>query len=153
MKTLKERFEGKYEVVTESGCWLWNSCLYPNGYGYLKCKNKSKLAHRISYELYKGELNISDVVRHTCDVRCCVNPDHLIAGTQRDNMQDMYTKGRRIQTGTHNHMAKLTEGEVREIRLRYSLGNITLEHLGNEYNVNFRTISQIVNYKRWKDMI
>lgn len=152
MKTLKERFEDKYEVVTESGCWLWTSCLYPNDYGYLKCKDKSKLAHRISYEIYKGELKPEEIVRHTCDVRCCVNPNHLIAGTQKDNMQDMYTKGRRIQTGIHNHMAKLTEKEVREIRSKYKLGSVTLEQLGNEYNVNFRTISQIVNYKRWKDI-
>lgn len=153
MKTLRGRFEEKYIPVTESGCWLWTGPYYPNGYGRITSKGKEILAHRLSYKLYKGQIEEGKVVMHTCDVRCCVNPDHLKVGTQKENLHDMYDKGRRIQTGEHNHRAKLTEKEVKEIRTKYRKGVITYKQLGEEYNVTGDLIGYIINHKIWKDII
>ena len=33
-------------------------------------------------------------MRHRCDVRCCVRPDHLLAGTQAQNVADTVRRGR-----------------------------------------------------------
>jgi hypothetical protein len=48
-----------------------------------------------------GEVPAGSLVLHRCDVRNCVNPDHLFLGTYKDNMDDMYSKGRG-PTGNRN---------------------------------------------------
>lgn len=85
-----ERFYKKIEK-TES-CWLWTgaSRYYGNFWDGLKYVN----AHRFSYKINKGTIPKGMVVMHTCDTPLCVNPEHLKLGTQKDNLQDMYSKGR-----------------------------------------------------------
>lgn len=92
---LLKRFEAKYIPVTESGCWLWTAaCHEAAGYGQIWHLGKVLRANRVSWTLYRGEIPGGLHVCHTCDVRCCVNPDHLFLGTREDNMQDCFKKGR-----------------------------------------------------------
>lgn len=60
------------------------------GYGqmYVKRGECKKLAHRLAYELFRGEIPTGLLVRHTCDIKLCVNPYHLILGTAKDNAAD-----------------------------------------------------------------
>lgn len=78
-----------------SGCWLWFQSQIGTGYGDFRLDHKHYLAHRASYEVYKGEIPKGMHVLHKCDTRCCVNPDHLFLGTNLDNIQDSVKKGRR----------------------------------------------------------
>lgn len=87
-----ERFYSKIEKTDT--CWLWKAGQRGNGYGAIKVNGKTVLAHRFSYELHKGEIPNGLYVCHSCDVRSCVNPDHLWLGTQKDNMMDARVKGR-----------------------------------------------------------
>lgn len=91
--SLKERFNSKYKK-DKSGCWLWTGSVSPTGYGRIAFKGTQHQAHRISYQLFKGDFDKSLFVCHTCDVRNCVNPKHLFLGTNKDNMMDMVKKGR-----------------------------------------------------------
>lgn len=77
----------------ESGCWEWNG-FKRRGYGGVTINNKFAIAHRISYELYVGEIPEGMLVRHRCDNRACVNPKHLEVGHHADNMQDMVERMR-----------------------------------------------------------
>lgn len=89
------RFNEKYEIVTESGCWIWTACRAGTGYGTFRVNKKSYSAHKISYFINKGEVRDGLHVLHRCDVRECVNPNHLFLGTNKDNVLDAVLKGRK----------------------------------------------------------
>lgn len=90
MATLEERFWAK--VQKTDGCWLWTAAT-SDGYGMIAKERPfvgaaSLRANRVAYELHYGPIPTGEKVRHTCDVPACVRPDHLILGSQADNMQD-----------------------------------------------------------------
>lgn len=91
-----DRFLASIFPVTESGCWIWMKGLV-NGYGDFYPEGVRVLAHRYSWEHVNGPIPDGLYVCHHCDVRCCVNPDHLFIGTQYENLQDMIRKGRNVK--------------------------------------------------------
>ena len=81
------RFQAKltrYEVVA-SGCWLWTGSIRSDGYGVTGIMGPPRLAHRLVYELERGDIPPGMVLDHLCRVRCCVNPDHLEVVTIAEN--------------------------------------------------------------------
>ena len=94
------RFERLYYPEPNSGCWLWlGACLYDRygqlSYGVIGWQGtKTRLAHRVGYCLFKGDIPPDGVLLHRCDNRLCVNPDHLRVGTYRENNQEIVKKGR-----------------------------------------------------------
>lgn len=121
MATIKSRIADNV-VVLESGCWAWQLRKDRGGYGTIKVAGRSLLAHRYSYQIYKGEINEGLVIMHSCDNRSCVNPNHLSAGTQLDNNIDKATKGRDCR--------KLTIEDVVSIRNSVALGKDLAETFG-----------------------
>jgi hypothetical protein len=105
---IHERFLSRVSCQHPSGCWEWVGSVHPNGYGRMNIGSRSDgtkrniLAHRLAFELFKGEIQDGLFVCHVCDNPICVNPDHLFTGTQTDNMRDCMQKGRtRKRTATH----------------------------------------------------
>ena len=81
-------------VAQGPGCWMFTK-IGAGGYGYFSIGRYSPFrAHRVSYMLFKGPIPEGKMVLHRCDVRNCVNPDHLHIGTQQDNMRDGVDRGR-----------------------------------------------------------
>jgi hypothetical protein len=81
------------KVAFTDDCWLWQGTTN-NGYGLFRVRGKTRLAHRVAFAIEHGYTPAGMVVMHRCDNPPCVNPDHLVLGTQRGNMQDAVAKGR-----------------------------------------------------------
>ena len=68
-------------------CWLWAASINSRGYGQFKMDGRSWQAHRIAYELQVGPIPDGLQIDHLCRVRACVNPDHLEAVSQEENIR------------------------------------------------------------------
>jgi len=113
MRALSENWE-----VSANGCWEWNLGK-SHGYGQIRVHeiwgDTPIYAHRASYLIHKGPIPTGMVVRHRCDNPSCLNPEHLLLGSQADNIADMVARGRQC-LGEANGMSKLTDKEVKAIR-------------------------------------
>jgi hypothetical protein len=92
MDNTLERFWSK--VTITPGCWVRSGSPIGAGYTMIRVEGRKTLAHRFSFELHVRLLGVGEKVLHSCDNPPCVNPDHLSAGSQFDNIRDMNTKGR-----------------------------------------------------------
>jgi hypothetical protein len=152
-------FNDNYIPEPNSGCWLWmrsvvtNGCQNGDGYGFLRIMSRPARAHRLAWEIYRGSIPAGLSVLHRCDMRCCVNPDHLFLGTVKDNSDDMIAKKRERhpgQPGESNARAKLRASQVAEIRQRRQAGE-NWKVLAKEYGVSHKTIWKVAAGLTWGD--
>lgn len=98
----------RVEFDTNGGCWLWTGYLTPQGYGNFR----GRPAHRVSYEVYVGPIPGKLYVCHKCDVRACVNPDHLFVGDTSANARDMVAKGRHSNGPPGANNRRMTPAQI-----------------------------------------
>lgn len=85
-RNIEERISEKFQINYETGCWEWTGALDIGGYGQISVDNRCKLAHRISWNVFKGAIPNGLQIDHLCRNRKCVNPDHLRVTTRKDNI-------------------------------------------------------------------
>ena len=142
-------------------CREHTACVNGQGYGVVRHKGKARLAHRVAYcEAHGISLDAigGKVVRHSCDNPRCIEPEHLVIGTQAENVQDMLDRGRQryvpfaVRSGTENPMSKLDYEKAKTIRLEYSAGT-TQKELAARFGVSSSLISYVVSNKIWDEAL
>jgi len=149
-----DRFVRKIQKGPASVCWEWVAGL-SDGYGEFKVGRQMLRAHRLAWCLaHQQEVPDGLCVLHTCDNRRCCNPMHLWVGTRAENNRDREQKGRGRQPKGEDHgAARLTEQDVREIRVRYKRERIRQVDLAAQYGVYQATISSIVRGETWRHLL
>lgn len=138
---LIDRFMARVEKQ-EDGCWMWTGNVTKNGYGDLNrtCPEwGTSYAHRWSYIHHKGPIQEGKMIRHTCDIRHCVNPAHLIEGDSVDNVRDMIERN---PNGCHRAFLPET---VKEIRRAYKTEPYpSTSELAARYGVSGSAMSNLI---------
>lgn len=106
-------------------------------------RKRWELAHRLAYKMAGNELAADIYLLHKCDNPRCVNPRHLVPGTQKDNMRGMVQRER--------HCGKLATKQVRAIRKALSRG-ATTRALAKKYGVSQPTIWRISNNRTFVEV-
>jgi HNH endonuclease len=167
---LAARFWSK--VLRTDGCWPWIAHVHKWGYGqFTYTHGRTRLAHRVAWELTYGPIPDGLFVCHRCDNPACCRPDHLFLGTAADNMADRDRKGR-VAVGGRNgrytqpertprgdqHGARLhperfatrfTVDQIRDIRSAAAAGATNTDP-ARRYGIGQSSISRIVNRKSWR---
>lgn len=155
----------------QDGCWAWTKGKNSTGYGVLYGQLGAVLAHRFSYELHKGPIPRNLFVCHTCDNPECVNPDHLFAGTARDNVRDCMSKGRKptppvfygddhylrrnphlAKRGEQIGTSKLTTPAVVSLLKDRAKGH-SFGKLARAYGLDKSTVQDICAGRRWRHVL
>lgn len=142
-----------------TGCTLWFGAKKETNakrdrgtdidYGCMHFKGTTKCAHVWAWIAVHGPVPKGQVVRHKCDFPPCINVDHLELGTQRQNVADMWRKGRAVVLrGEASGMAKLTDGDVLSIYVDKRSGTI----IGAEFGITRSMVNQIRRGEAWRHL-
>lgn len=146
--TDKARFEQYFDRRESDECWPWKAGRSSTGYGKFSVNGRATPAHRVSYTLYKGSIPDGLLIRHTCDNKPCVNPNHLLTGTSLDNSRDAVERNL-IPRGEAQGRAKLTLRQVEEIRAILRGPHESNRAIGARFGVSKATIQRISAGRMW----
>lgn len=153
----RERFESKFVRGEPDACWPWLGTCFANGYAAFWFDKQNRLATRIMYVLFVGEIPTDRPwILHSCDggANGCVNPNHLYAGTPIKNMVDRNVRNRwSPRKGDTHPMAKLTCDIVRAVRREYQITSITAAELAARHGVTKRIMEKALAGQNWKHVI
>lgn len=140
MKNIAERLLRSCMPVPETGCWIWCDATTDKhgkngGYGVLRINKVLHRAHRLSWETWRGPIHDGLFVCHRCDVRECINPDHLFLGTDLENIADMHAKKR--------HRPGRTYRVPMEVAAKIRAETGSLRSIGRKYGVAHGTVKAI----------
>ncbi len=120
-----------------SGCLEWTSVIHRDGYGKFYFEGQQAQTHRVAYRLFVGEIPKGKCVLHKCDNRKCVNVEHLYVGDHKQNVADMYARGRNVGR------AKFGTALIEECKTRYSRGE-SQQAIADQLGLHQTTVSRFI---------
>lgn len=142
-------FWARVDRSNPDACWLWPGLGSPDYYGKTCFRGMLVQAHRMAFFLSKGEWP-NPICRHTCDIRACVNPQHLLAGTKQDNANDKMQRGRhKPMRGEDSGRAKLSAQEVIAIR---EMRGRPLKEIAQQFGVSKGAVKHVLAGTSWRHL-
>ena len=148
-RSFAERYADRIELDPTTGCHNWAGGRDRDGYGRLARGGRRSRAHVFAWEDANGRrVPRGRVVAHACDNPSCVNPDHLDAKTQRENIEDRQARDRQAK-GSRNGRAKLTEEQVAAAKRVLTDGSLTQARLARLLGIHPTTVRDIERGRIW----
>lgn len=142
----------RYTIDISTGCHNWQGRKDKDGYGRVNTAKYGTIrTNRLAYMLYVGEIPQGLLIRHLCNNRACINPNHLASGTNQDNMDDREKAGNTAR-GSKGGNAKLTENDVKTIRSLLSQGSKPSD-IADIFNMHVSSICRIRRGTEWRHVI
>ncbi len=116
-----------------------------DGYPIMWRKGKCRRIARMILIRRVGNIPSVVVTRHTCDNEWCIRPDHIISGTQLQNIADREKRGRGSK-GESRPASKLTSLQVLQIREATGVHR----EIAQRFNIHQSQVSRIRNRLSWK---
>lgn len=160
--------DGPTQPHMDTPCWVWTASIRGDGYGQINILGRIFGSHRMAWLLENGPIPRGEgyhgvCILHACDLKTCCNVHHMRLGTNRENVDDMMSKGRQAKgatsgpskhpecmpRGENNGSAKFTADTIREVRYLYSTGRFSYATLGAKFGIGRAYMSNIINRKTW----
>lgn len=137
-------------VIKSPGCWIWTGGhrkRSSHDYGSFWFKGRNLGAHKVAFMLFVAPVPIGILVRHSCDNIRCVNPAHLLLGSQKENMADCLQRGR-FAVARHPS-AKLSPEKILEMRGMARSG-LSFAAIAKQFGVDRKTATDAVRGRSWR---
>jgi hypothetical protein len=126
-------------------CLIWQGGLWPNGYAKTSISGRTRLGHRLAYELaIDTRLTSKQVVAHHCDTPACLSPRHLFLTDAKGNAMDSASKGRARKV--------LVAGQAMEMRCLHATGWSTAA-LAEKFLVGRSTVYRVISGRGWQHLL
>lgn len=148
IQSLRAKIVSNHTVNEKTGCWDWDRNRNQKGYGLIWVNKKYAQVHRVSHFCFNGPFDQQMCVCHKCDRPICCNPEHLFAGSQKENIQDAVQKNR-MAFGVRHHLAKLDPEKVKEI-VAMRLGGMSTYEIASLVGIDRASVCSVLNGETWK---
>ena len=147
---LKRMARNASTELDANGCRKW---IGPqrNGYGVVNLHGNTFSAHYLSFVLSGGQLTEGHVVSHKCDVKTCVNPDHLeLVTIESYKAQANAKRARNAPRGEELSSSVLTLNDVLNIKIMYEPGVCSYRKIAKKLGLNPDNVKNVVYGNTWK---